>query len=116
MDLCAQCYQFRLPACNGKIYVVPGITFTNLFWLIKDKFGNEWTGECTPSYTNSGAFYIDPSLLPEGLFKPFSGTYTLQVVNMYQVVQTMTFAGNSYKCVEFDFFDAFGNDLQSQIQ
>jgi len=120
MDSCANCYPALLPANNGLIYVKPGIdNFENYFWKITDKFGSVYTGECTPAYSMSSSFVIDPeaAVFPVNLFDYFSGPFILQVVTAYDIAQTMTFGGTEYGGVELEFYNYIGDDnIQSVIQ
>lgn len=46
-------------------------------WVIKDKFQKEYWGDI--DLDSSGGFAIPLTSLPDGLFTPYSGDFTLQV-------------------------------------
>lgn len=119
MEICAVCYPSKLPSCNGYIFVRSGIAhFENYFWKITDKQGNVYTGECTPSYTNSLDFIINPndSVFCKGMFQPFSGGYTLQVVDAYDQPQSLMMQGLPYGCIALEFYPYSGDDLNSLVE
>lgn len=117
MEVCALCYPARLPAGDSHIEVISSIVnFQNYWYKITDKFGNIYTGECTPSYSNSTAFIIDPADLPDNLLNPYAGAFTLQVVNPYDVPQSFSFGGQLYGCVSMEFYNETGDDIHPRIQ
>ncbi len=119
MQNCETCYQFKLPSCNGKLYIKTGIaSFEDYFWKITDKFGTTYSGENIAAYGGADdlAIDIEAAPFPKGMFQPFSGAYTVEIIDVYDQIQTMTFGGKQYNCISLEFFEHHGTEIANLIQ
>jgi hypothetical protein len=100
--VCPTCYQDYISKCSNSIIVNAQLDpDTDFAWQLEDKFGNLYGGILTTD--GDGLAVLDISELPEGLFTPHSGFFTLRLLGITNGGnETLTIGSTAYDCIEFD--------------
>lgn len=89
---CSNAFEDYLVDCPENIQVnilSPIGPYSSLLWVIKDKFGKEYSGSVTTD--GSGAFQIPVEDLPAGLLNHHGGTFTLKILDEDNECQPVSF-------------------------
>lgn len=99
--VCPSCYQDYISNCPVSLSINAGLTLDTEYvaWLV-DKFGMNYEIDFTAD--GDGIGVLDLSTLPDGLFTPYSGFFTLKVLDDSAVIQDLTINGTTYNCIEFE--------------
>lgn len=107
LQTCDTCYVLSFAHCDDMVFDLGLTPATNYYFIITDKFGNEYFDILTTDV--DGKFTIDPTLYLSGsLFTPFSGTFilTIKLALPYSDLIEFTVDSISYNCVIFDIYHA----------
>lgn len=102
MDNCNCCFTDTLAKCETEIQVNAMLTPESFYrWVIIDKFRNQYQGEVQTDV--NGFFTIPVEDLPAGLLTQYSGSFKLQVYQLYAACAPEKFKiAGIYDCIEFE--------------
>lgn len=103
---CDECYRATLPACPDSIYI-QSESFEigeNIYLVITDKFGNEYTIENETGY--GGSVFFSTSTLPEGLLNEYAGDFTFKFYADLDCDEEkeLIFCDEVYPCIAVSFY------------
>lgn len=102
ITFCDPCYPTSFPECEDLTFVVGLAHSTNYTAIITNHFGQKY--EQSVITDTGGAFTVDYTKFPEGFFNPYSGFFTMEVVNSIGTVQQLLIRYGGYSCVSFDIY------------
>lgn len=102
ISFCDSCYPTSFPDCENLSFDLGLDALTAYVVTIinsKDQHYNQ-----DVSTDAFGVFELDITGFPEGFFNPFSGFFTLTIVDENGLPVTLTVAYSQYDCVSFDIY------------
>jgi len=112
---CGHCYPLVVAACDTIKIPIEGFSKGETLWLqITDKFKNVYIVVATVEANEAGTqlfIALDPADFPDGLFTPYSGVFTIQLVGAGTTEPTQpfcdwldfTFCDQDYSCIAMSF-------------
>ena len=97
---CSVCFESKI-ICGETINIAAGLTpAANLFVWVTDKFNNQYRIPVT--IHGDGSFDISASLLPDGMFNIFAGSFDIFISSDIDgvVVVPMVFDSKNYNCLK----------------
>ena len=102
ITFCDECFPASYPECEDITFVVGLTPSTNYTAIITNHFGQKYEQDVTTD--TGGAFTLDISTFPEGFFNPYSGFFTLTVLDVNGLPVQLTITYGIYDCISFDIY------------
>lgn len=102
ITFCDSCYPTSFPDCENLSLDLGLAVLTAYVVTITNSKNQYYTQDV--STDAFGVFEIDITGFPEGFFNPFSGFFTLTMVDENGVAVELTVGYSQYDCVSFDIY------------
>lgn len=103
--VCTRSHTILLPACPESLNINAGLQPNTAYqWELTTRFNITYSHTTTTDA--NGLLNIGATLMPSGLFMPFSGTFTFKVYTIVEGVKTpasFTIEGQQYDVMELRF-------------